>query len=221
MQVSSARSATLGVSRLAAVLITHPHLDHYGGFGDLVDSIAVGRLILSRPVPVAAGEARAASIPIRRVGTGSEIRDGRLRLAILFPPVGFVPTDPDPNAASIVAEARFGPWSALLPGDAEQDMTELTPGPFDVLKVAHHGSSDAGLEQLLARSAPRVALISVGAGNDYGHPDADTIEALARHGVCTLRTDLDGDVGVELGAGGLRAFAEHGIDASRPGCTGL
>ncbi len=211
----------LGVDRVDTVLITHPHLDHYGGFGSLVDSVPVRRLVLGRPVPVAAAEARSDSIPVVRVGTGSVLRQGRLRLDVLYPPAGVVPSDPDPNASSLVVEAHFGPWSALLTGDAEQEASGLEPGPFDVLKVAHHGSSDTGLEQLLERSGPRLALISVGLDNDYGHPDADTLTTLAAHGVCALRTDLDGDVGVEVGAGGLRAFAEHGIDGARPGCAGL
>ena len=119
-----------------------------------------------------------------------------------------------------MVQAGFGPWSALLPGDAEQEATHLRPGPFDVLKVAHHGSTDAELGELLDTSAPRLALIDVGADNDYGHPDADTLVELERHGVCVLRTDLDGDVGAELGPAGLTAFAEHGIDG-RPGCAGL
>ena len=67
----------------------------------------------------------------------------------------------------------------------------IDPGPVDVLKVAHHGSEDAGLGALLDRTAPRLAVISVGADNPYGHPAAGTLAELARHGVQTLeRTDV-------------------------------
>ena len=70
----------------------------------------------------------------------------------------------------------------------------LDPGPVDVLKVAHHGSDDAGLGALLDRTRPRLAVISVGADNSYGHPTAGTLATLAGHGVRTLRTDRDGTV---------------------------
>ena len=107
----------------------------------------------------------------------------------------------DPNLDSLVMVARFGGYDALLTGDAEEEATHLDPGPIDVLKVAHHGSDDAGLGALLDESVPRVALIGVGAGNTYGHPTDATMATLAEHGVCVLRTDLDGASTVELGPG--------------------
>jgi len=182
--------------------------------------VAVDRLLIARPAPEAAAAARLSSVPVARVAEGSEVRVGRLLLTVLAPQPA-APTAPapaEPNAESIVLAARFGGWSTLLPGDAEQEATHLTPGPFDVLKLAHHGSADAGLEALLQTSAPRLALIGVGAENGYGHPDETVLTTLAEHGVCVLRTDLDGDAGAEIGPAGLTAFAEHGLDATRPGC---
>jgi competence protein ComEC len=86
----------------------------------------------------------------------------------------------------------------LLTADAEAESTPIDPGPVDVLKVAHHGSDDAGLDGLLERTLPRLAVISVGADNPYGHPTAATLATLARHGVRTLRTDRDGAVVIEV-----------------------
>ena len=115
--------------------------------------------------------------------------------------------------------ARFGGYATLLTGDAEFEATNLDPGPLDVLKVAHHGSDDAGLEALLAHSAPRVALIGVGSENTYGHPTAETTEVLAEHAVCILRTDLDGAAAVELGPAGVSAWTAAGPPPpERPGC---
>jgi competence protein ComEC len=109
----------------------------------------------------------------------------------------------------------------MLTGDAEAEVTHLDPGPLDVLKVAHHGSDDAGLDGLLARSVPRVALIGVGAENSYGHPTPATLGTLAEHGVCALRTDLDGTATVEIGPAGLRAWGSSGPPpADRAGCSG-
>ena len=67
----------------------------------------------------------------------------------------------------------------LLTADAEAEAVPLDPGPIDVLKVAHHGSDDAGLGALLDRTRPRLAVISVGADNPYGHPTAGTLATLA------------------------------------------
>ncbi len=71
-----------------------------------------------------------------------------------------------------------------------------------MLKVAHHGSEDAGLDGLLAEAEPELAVISVGADNPYGHPAPATLAALARAGVAVMRTDLDGEVAIQVGGGG-------------------
>jgi competence protein ComEC len=87
----------------------------------------------------------------------------------------------------------------LLTADAEAEAVPLDPGPVDVLKVAHHGSEDAGLEALLDRIRPKLAVISVGAANPFGHPTPETLATLAAHGVPTLRTDRDGTVVLDVG----------------------
>ena len=89
----------------------------------------------------------------------------------------------------------------LLSADAEAEAVPLDPGPVDVLKVAHHGSDDAGLAALLDRTRPQLAVISVGDDNPYGHPTAGTLATLAAHGVRILRTDRDGTVTFEVGRG--------------------
>jgi competence protein ComEC len=86
----------------------------------------------------------------------------------------------------------------LLTADAEAEAVPLDPGPVDVLKVAHHGSEDAGLGDLLDRTVPRLALISVGADNSYGHPTSDTLSILAANHVPILRTDRDGTIVLEV-----------------------
>jgi competence protein ComEC len=100
--------------------------------------------------------------------------------------------------------ARWHSFSMLLTADAEAEAVPLDPGPVDVLKVAHHGSDDAGLGALLDRTVPRLAVISVGAGNPYGHPTAGTLATLAEHGIPTVRTDQAGDVTIDVSARGWR-----------------
>ena len=82
--------------------------------------------------------------------------------------------------------ARWGRFTMLLSADAEAETTPIDPGPLDALKVAHHGSDDAGLADLLERTEPRIAMISVGEGNPYGHPTAGTLATLASHGVASF-----------------------------------
>ena len=160
-----------------------------------------------------------------RVAQGETIRSGGLRLDVLWPPrallirratepvAGQVPSpapdaganpagtgEPaiDPNALSIVLLARWHGFSMLLTGDAEAESVPLHPGPVDALKVAHHGSEDTALEGLLDRTVPRVAVISVGDDNPYGHPAPPTVATLDEHGVPVLRTDRDGDVEIAV-----------------------
>jgi competence protein ComEC len=105
----------------------------------------------------------------------------------------------DPNRLCLVVLAEWRHFSILLTGDAEEEAAPVQPGPVDVLKVAHHGSVDAGLDSLLDGAAPDLAVISVGAGNSYGHPTPETLATLREHGVPSLRTDEDGTVEIEAG----------------------
>jgi competence protein ComEC len=120
-------------------------------------------------------------------------------LEVLWPPGSLLDArGTDPNNTALVLLARWYGFSMLLTADAEAEAVPLDPGPVDVLKVAHHGSEDAGLDGLLDRTAPRLAVVSVGEGNPYGHPAPQTLAELAEHRIRTLRTDLDGDVTIDV-----------------------
>jgi competence protein ComEC len=107
--------------------------------------------------------------------------------------------DEDPNLRAVVLTVSYGSLDFLMPADAESDVTApLVLPPVEILKVAHHGSADTFLDELLELTRPRVAYISVGAGNDYGHPAPSTLAALTRRpGLALYRTDLDGRVTIE------------------------
>jgi competence protein ComEC len=140
-----------------------------------------------------------------RVAEGSEIDEGRLRLEVLWPPRDLLNgPEADPNLHAVVALMRWRGFTMLLTADAEAESVPIDPGPVDVLKVAHHGSDDAGLGPLLERTLPSLAVISVGADNPYGHPTAGTLATLARHDVPTLRTDEAGTVTLRVGRRGVR-----------------
>jgi competence protein ComEC len=196
--------ADVGVDALGAAVITHDQSDHAAGVEELLGRFPVARLLYARLRRGALTDARAAGVATVRVAAGREVRSGQLRLDVLWPPPELLAqplSGTDPNQLALVILARWRGFRMLLTADAEGESVPLDPGPVDVLKVAHHGSDDAGLGALLDRTRPRLAVISVGSGNPYGHPTAATLATLAAHGVRTLRTDLDGDVSIDVRRG--------------------
>ena len=142
--------------------------------------------------------ARERGVRIIVARAGEAFRIGALRLRILWPDGPGTPGD-DPNNHAVVLVASYGQTDALFTADAESDVTgRLQLPPVEILKVAHHGSADAGLGDELKQLRPRIAVISVGAGNDYGHPTPSTLATLgAVPGLTVYRTDLNGRVVVE------------------------
>lgn len=208
-----AKLRAAGADRLGAVIATHDQSDHVGGIEELLGRMPVARLLYGRLGRPLLAEARAAGTRPVRVAAGTSVRSGPLRLEVLWPPpetlAERLPPGADPNRQAVVALARWHAFTMLLTADAEAESVPLDPGPVDVLKVAHHGSEDAGLAALLARSRPRLAVISVGAGNPYGHPTAAALATLAAHGVRTLRTDRDGTVTIDVGRRGFGVHVER------------
>jgi competence protein ComEC len=203
------RLRELGIDRLAAIVITHNQLDHAGGLGELLDSMDVGRVVYATAAPRIRGAALSAGAEPYRIAEGGGLDFGDLRLSALWPPSELGGrAEEDPNLFSVVLLARWRHFSMLLTGDAEAEAVPIDPGPVDVLKVSHHGSEDEGLDELLERSVPKLAVISVGAGNSFGHPAAGTLAELHSHGVPALRTDRHGEIALE--ADGSRWTAAPG-----------
>jgi len=203
----AAKLRDAGVARLGAAIVTHDQSDHAGGIRDLLGAFPIGRLLYGVLQGQTLAEVAAAGVPGRRLSRGSELRSGDLRLDVLWPPTELLAgphAGEDPNHLALVLLARWRGFSMLLTADAEAETTPIEPGPIDVLKVAHHGSDDAGLGDLLDRTRPRLAVISVGADNPFGHPTPATLAALASHGVDTLRTDRDGTVVLDVAGGSVR-----------------
>jgi competence protein ComEC len=193
-----------GVDQLGAVIATHDQSDHVGGIEELLGAMPIGRLVYARAGRELVSRAVAAGARPERVAAGRELRSGRLRLRILWPPPELVtgPAPPvDPNQLALVIEARWRDFTMLLTADAEAESVPIESGPVDVLKVAHHGSEDAGLGPLLDRIRPRLAVISVGAGNPYGHPAPGTLATLRQKNVPLLRTDEEGVIKIDVDRG--------------------
>ena len=203
--------ARMGVSSLSAVVLTHPQRDHVGGAAAVIRQLRVGAVLdpgLAATGPEreeAVAAARERNVPLRVVRAGSEFRAGGLVLRALWPADPGSPSE-DPNLNALVLVATYGETDVLLPADAESDVTTGLPlSGVEVLKVAHHGSADPGLDDELRALRPRIAVISCGRNNDYGHPRAETLAALAGSpGLAVYRTDVDGRVVVESDGRNLR-----------------
>jgi competence protein ComEC len=99
------------------------------------------------------------------------------------------------NDGAMVTLIEHGDIRAVVPADAEACVLVHLPLPkLDFLRISHHGSSDPCLPDLLTQVQPRIAAISVGEGNDYGHPRRDVLDALDAGHVRAMRTDQDGTV---------------------------
>jgi competence protein ComEC len=194
----------LGITSLVAIVLTHPQRDHVGGAADVLRRINVGSVLdpgiasESWFEQAARSEARRKRIPLHIVEAGELFKLGKLELRVLWPPPASARNE-DGNEYGIVLLVSYGAIDLLLPADVESQVTlPLRLPPVEVLKVAHHGSLDAGLPELLDRLRPTLAVISVGRENDYGHPAPETIEELAHYpGLSFYRTDLDGRVTLE------------------------
>ncbi len=202
------------------LVLTHDHADHVEGVPGVLHGRRVGQLMLNGlddPPAQArrvAGWARAARIPVRAARVGETGVVGGVSWRVLWP--GYVIHDGSvPNNDSVVLLVRAAGLRLLLLGDVETPAARQVDlalraapgGPHvDVLKVAHHGSAlqDPGL--LRDAGAP-LALISVGAGNTYGHPAPTTVRLLGGLGARVERTDQDGDIAVISTGGRLSVLS--------------
>jgi len=207
------------------VILTHPHQDHVGGFPEVLRRFRVATILdpgkpyanptYDRFLQLSLAE-RGASYRFARAGQRLSL-DASSTFEIWYPnaadAAGPLPSA-DINNASVVGLLTVGRFSALLTGDAKTPVEDLLASrsllrPIDILKVGHHGSSSGTSPQFLAALHPAAGLISVGAGNRYGHPHQVTIRALQNARATVLRTDRDGSIQVETD-GASWTISTHG-----------
>jgi competence protein ComEC len=191
---------------LDAFVLSHPHTDHVGGAASVLtalhphtywDAAFAGG---SEGYIASLAAAKKKGIEWHRVHPGDSVKVDGVVINFLAPDSAWTAGLKDPNLASTIASVRFGTVRFLLVGDAERGEEDWLLDHHkaelhaDVLKVGHHGSSTSSSDEFLAAVNPEVAVISVGAGNMYGHPSVDVLAALARVGAEVLRTDEAGTV---------------------------
>ncbi len=204
-----------GVNRLDLVILSHPHDDHVQGLVPVVRDFRVG-MVLDPGIPHGskAYQRFLTTIHGQRIPYHQAVRcqvidfgDG-VRAQVLNPPPGSAAESEDANDASAVIRFTYGTHAILMTGDAgtatESDI--LASGAdlrSDVLKVGHHGSSYSTGDEWLSAVNPRIAVISVGRGNPFGHPSSKTLDQLSKHHAQVYRTDECGAVTVRISPNGL------------------
>jgi competence protein ComEC len=191
-----------GLKRLDVVALTHADHDYVYGLDAVLANFRVGELWIGRDDERPAfqrllADARSHGITVVQKTQGAEADWNSSQAAVLWPPV--TGQGATPNDASLVLRLSDGQVHILLTGDIEKRteeklVEERAPLAADFLKTAHHGSKTSSTEDSIAAVAPRVAVISVGESNPFGHPSESVVERLGQHGVRLLRTDRDGAI---------------------------
>ncbi|MFO7776785.1 MAG: ComEC/Rec2 family competence protein [Nitriliruptoraceae bacterium] len=198
-----------GRRHLDLVVVTHADLDHIGGVAEVLRRVRVGALWVRPlpPEPPASSQLRAAAtrrgVPVRAPVQGTRVHLGDLTIEVLHPPPGrpYRFARSERNESSLVLRVLHRGARVLLPGDigrqAQSHLLADRPQRLaaEVLAVPHHGAGTTE-PAFLAAVGAEVALVSVGADNQHGHPHPDTLAALEALGTRIHRTDLRGTVAV-------------------------
>jgi competence protein ComEC len=194
-----------GVRRIDVAVLTHVHPDHCGGLPAVLENLDVGSVWISprrfrgdcaqRVLEACSHRA----IPIHLVRDGDVCDIGGMTLHAFV--AGHTFKHSPENNSSVVLRVVIGRWTALLTGDVERDAEESLASRdirADVLKAGHHGSKTSSTPLLLDAVHPRIALISCGLHNLFGHPHPSVLDALRSRGIHAWRTDRNGTIDVDF-----------------------
>jgi competence protein ComEC len=200
----------LGINEIPLLILSHFHADHVAGLPGAIRNRTVGQVwvsVNSAPlVESAMAQAALKGIEMIKAVRGMSSRVGPFTINVLWPTLSAISFAEMPgdgsqvNNSSIATLITSAEFSIFAGGDIEPPVQEVLVkdvAPVDIYKVSHHGSRYQDLA-FMAALHPRISIISVGAGNTYGHPAVQTLEALARLGSEVVRTDIDGAIAVQV-----------------------
>ncbi len=198
------KAMNFGDREISLVVLSHPHADHLSGLIDVLRRYKVQEVWESGvDYPSATYDEWKSiiaekNIPVKYVVAGDVRTIGSLNFKTLYPLSSFEKKTIDNiNNVSVINRLDYGNFSALFLGDAEKPVQAQISGqmkPTTVLKVGHHGSGNATLEDFLKVVRPAIAVIEVGKDNKYGHPAVSTINILKQLAIRIYRTDQNGTV---------------------------
>ena len=209
--------------KLELVILTHPQLDHFGGLTEVFERYEVDVLFAnsldssSQRYQLLKSKVGDKGIRVVNPTKSLKARLGKIYLDILNPPEEFLQesgappngdtlgnytSKRDPNDFSIVTSVSFGNFDAILTGDIGPKKSEEVANTlkenynldFEYIKIPHHGSKNGLSAALLEVAKPEIAVISVGKGNRYGHPNQEILDMLNQNDIKIVRTDQDGEI---------------------------
>lgn len=185
---------SLGIKSFQYVVGTHAHEDHIGGMDDIIDNFDIDTFYMPDVITTTAtfesvlDSLDKKNIPFQTPTINSSFMLGNATITVLY-----VGTDESNlNNTSIVLKLTYGNTSILFMGDAEAEVEKAIENKdihADVLKIGHHGSDTSSSTSFLEKVNPNYAIISVGSGNSYEHPNNTTINNLTNHNIKIYRTD--------------------------------
>jgi competence protein ComEC len=192
---------THGVKRIDVLVGTHPHEDHIGSLDTIIDTFEIGKIYMPKVThPTKSFEGVLASIQNKGLKITAAVGGTAINFSLNTIVEILAPNSPeydDLNNYSAVIKLTYGKTSFLFTGDAEDvSENEMLAGGYDlkadILKVGHHGSNSSTTEAFVTAVKPSYAVISVGRGNDYGHPHEELLSRLSEAGIKVYRTDESG-----------------------------